>query len=91
VPSPGSDSTQISTPWRSTIRLHSASPIPRAVVLLPTVEPLEHLESAGLIVGVDADPIVRNVDPPAIALALGADVDRWRASPLYWIAFSIRL
>ena len=75
APCPGSDSTQIRPPWRSTILLQIARPMPVPGYCLSGVQALEDQEDAILVLRVDADAVVAHGEQPMVSLPAGVHVD----------------
>ncbi len=67
APSPGWLSTQSWPPWRSTIFLQMASPMPVPAITLLAVQALEDHEDAVKVLRVDPDPVVAEGETPEIA------------------------
>src|SRR5207245_1764986 len=65
-PRPTRDSSQIFPPWRSTIFLQIARPIPRSRIVLTRVETLKHLEYTFKILGFNSDSIVLDRKDPVL-------------------------
>ena len=74
VPFPGCDSNHILPEWRSTIFLHTASPIP-VPDIRARMEPLKNQEYPVVILRLDADPVVADAEDPGVFLPPGPDVD----------------
>ena len=60
-------------PWRSTIFLQIARPMPVPGILLPAVQALEDHEDALEVLRVDADAVVAHREEPLAVRLLGAD------------------
>ena len=73
-PEPGVDSTQMRPPWRSTIFLQIARPMPVPGYSRAAVQALEQHEDALEVLGRDADAVVAHREAPAGVARLGLDV-----------------
>ena len=84
LPAPA-DSTQMRPPWASTMRRHTARPIPTPSTSL--VGAGEHAEDPGRLVRIDAEAVVAHGHDPLPAVAQRRDLDpqRRRAAVLHGV------